>query len=282
MSNLNRLAKMKRILAVGLGPFVTEALQNSYGDKWRERARFPASVQKVGPLDTHALLYVIQSEWRDVFSDLMPIAARSAANAAQDGRNAEAHAIENIDDHRTLRALSGATDLIQLIGVSKEAGVLAKLRDVQVAEMTKDATSNDKNFRDSLVTSTATIPSSLPTSKLEVIQNTKPETKSSMKPSFNPHFELKIGKAYYNQGFINVGVSFAKYFGNHNTSIEIYLGNYENSVSGHVNRTANSNGTPRIMGGVSVRDWIQKNTRIGDYIGVEILSQKEICLKSLR
>ena len=46
-----------------------------------------------------------------------------------------------------------------------------------------------------------------------------------------------------------------------------------------VNREANNNGTPRIMGGAAVRDWLQRNYRELDMVDVEVLSPTEFWLR---
>jgi hypothetical protein len=63
-------------------------------------------------------------------------------------------------------------------------------------------------------------------------------------------FEVVLGIAYYNQGFLNIGVQYQHHFGGDGTPVSIYLGqNAGQPIQGHVNRTANLNETPRIMGG---------------------------------
>lgn len=49
-----------------------------------------------------------------------------------------------------------------------------------------------------------------------------------------------------------------KYFGRDEQSITIYCGREKLQVIGKINRTANTNGTPRIMGAVPLREWFQK------------------------
>lgn len=135
IDTLELLSQMKRIVGRGLRPFVEDALRTAFGEAWRARAKLPAKADRVGPLDAHALLYVVQSEWRDVFSDRLPIEARAAATAVQDGRNAEAHATGSVDAHRALRALSGAVDLMNFVGAKDAANDLRILRDNLLAKI---------------------------------------------------------------------------------------------------------------------------------------------------
>lgn len=84
------------------------------------------------------------------------------------------------------------------------------------------------------------------------------------------YFRKKLGVAYYNQGFFNIGVEYSDYFGLHGTQILIELGEDNHVVSGYINRTANRNGTPRIMIGRPYTEWIQSIYSQGEYLTVEI------------
>jgi len=73
-----------------------------------------------------------------------------------------------------------------------------------------------------------------------------------------PHFILTLQDTYHRRGFFNVPVNCDKYFGRDEQSITIYCGREKLEVIGKINRTANTNGTPRIMGAVPLREWFQK------------------------
>lgn len=83
----------------------------------------------------------------------------------------------------------------------------------------------------------------------------KPETKGI---DAAPYFVLTLQDTYYRRGFFNVPVNCDKYFGRDEQSITIYCGLEKLQVIGKINRTANTNGTPRIMGAVPLREWFQK------------------------
>ena len=96
-------------------------------------------------------------------------------------------------------------------------------------------------------------------------------------------FEVKLGITYYNQSFFNVSKKKSDYFGAHNSLIEIQLGdNYKNVIQCKINRTANNNGAPRIMGRKSLTDWIQKNYKLNDILIVNILTNGSIRLNEKR
>ena len=85
--------------------------------------------------------------------------------------------------------------------------------------------------------------------------------------------------AYYNQGFFNVSKAHNEKFGIDKSLIKIQIGeNPEDTIQGYINRTANSNGTPRIMGGKVLTEWIKKHYKQGDLMKIDILSNDSIKL----
>jgi hypothetical protein len=85
--------------------------------------------------------------------------------------------------------------------------------------------------------------------------------------------DIFLGQAYYNQGFFNVVREYSDLFGADNSGIEIQLGkNADTVIQGYINRTANKNGTPRIMGGKEFRNWIKSNFNFNDTMKVDVLS----------
>lgn len=79
-------------------------------------------------------------------------------------------------------------------------------------------------------------------------------------------FYLKLHKTYYNQGFFNILRSFDHLVGGEGSVALVLRGN--GRVQGHINRTANLNRTARIMGGVHLRIWFQRNYSEGDTVQV--------------
>lgn len=86
---------------------------------------------------------------------------------------------------------------------------------------------------------------------------------------------IKLGIAYYSQGFINIKKRYEEYFGPDNSDIDVYLGTWDSEpVKGKVNRRAQVIGTPRIMIGYRYTDYVQKTNNLGGTIKVQILNAK--------
>jgi GNAT superfamily N-acetyltransferase len=67
-------------------------------------------------------------------------------------------------------------------------------------------------------------------------------------------FEFTLQQTYFNKGFFNVPIAHAGGFGDDGQEIEIFCGDGAQAIRGIINRTANANRTPRIFGGVALRD----------------------------
>ena len=85
-------------------------------------------------------------------------------------------------------------------------------------------------------------------------------------------FKLTLHETYYKMGFFNITVDYDKYIGEDQSSIELHLENTGSIIQGHINRTANNNGTARIMGGKDLKNWFHENCAVLDKVDIEILT----------
>jgi hypothetical protein len=76
------------------------------------------------------------------------------------------------------------------------------------------------------------------------------------RPSRQTTFQIRLGAAYYNQGLINPGTDASHFLGDDGDPVIVYLGNESEQVDSVINRSANANGTVRIVG---------NNRRIADW-----------------
>jgi hypothetical protein len=63
-----------------------------------------------------------------------------------------------------------------------------------------------------------------------------------------PTFNLTLQKTYFKMGFFNVGVSYDRHVRKTEGPVRLRLGRDGKEVEARVDRHANQNGTPRIMG----------------------------------
>ena len=107
-----------------------------------------------------------------------------------------------------------------------------------------------------------------------------PEPPAEPTPSGAETFHFTLQPTYFRSGFFNVGVSSQKHIGSDGETIELFLGDTIQPVLGTINRRANTNGTPRIMGGTALRDWFQQNARSMDKVAVQVFSPTSIRLSA--
>lgn len=91
-------------------------------------------------------------------------------------------------------------------------------------------------------------------------------------------FEVVLHPTYYHQGFFNVRVPFEHLFGGDGEDVEIFVQGGEDPITGMINRTANRNGTPRIMGGAALRDWFRAAAEEGQALQVDVRTKNSIRL----
>ncbi len=91
--------------------------------------------------------------------------------------------------------------------------------------------------------------------------------------------DIVLHPTYYEKGLFNIVKDYSDLFAPNNVPIEINLQGKESyRIYGYINRTANKNGTPRIMGGKSLSDWIQNNFKQGEIMKVGVLTPVSIRL----
>lgn len=106
------------------------------------------------------------------------------------------------------------------------------------------------------------------------------ESQTGVPQVFNETFCFVLQPTYFRSGFFNVDVSAEKHLGADAQTIELFLGDVSNPILGTINRRANTNGTPRIMGGAGLRDWFEARSKVMAQIAVEVISPTSIRLKA--
>lgn len=94
--------------------------------------------------------------------------------------------------------------------------------------------------------------------------------------TLRPSHTFFLRPTYLKQGFFNVPVASEKYYGEHGENIDIYCGKSKIVIKGHINRTVNKTNTPRIMGGIKLRNWFQELFKVNDLMEVNIIKPCQI------
>lgn len=89
-------------------------------------------------------------------------------------------------------------------------------------------------------------------------------------------FTITMGKSYLNGGFFNLPVAHSESVGADGQQIDILCDGSNQAIIASINRRCNANGTPRIMGGSGLRDWLQANLRLKEQIRVDVMSPNTI------
>jgi hypothetical protein len=84
---------------------------------------------------------------------------------------------------------------------------------------------------------------------------------------------VKLGVAYYTQGFVNIKKRYEDYFGGDQSEIIIYLGTWTSEpFAARINRRAQIIGTPRIMMGTRYTEYVKANHKLGETIKIEFMN----------
>ncbi len=90
-----------------------------------------------------------------------------------------------------------------------------------------------------------------------------------------PVFLLTLHKTYWEKGFFNVPTGYSQLIGSDGESIQIELQGNQ-LVNGLINRSSNSMSTPRIFGGVPLRNWFQEHCKLLAELKVTLKSPYEL------
>ena len=110
-------------------------------------------------------------------------------------------------------------------------------------------------------------------SKMPRAEGDEPEEREALDT-----FPLVVHPTYLNSGFFNVPSDHQDSIGEGGDKIEIFCGDAKEPILGSINRTANRNQTPRIMGGAGLRDWFHGNLAVMQSVEVVVYSANSIRL----
>jgi len=91
-------------------------------------------------------------------------------------------------------------------------------------------------------------------------------------------FSIKLGKTYWEKGFMNPGVGVVGLLGGHDEEIKIEFGRGGESIIARISGTANKSGSQRIYTKRLAAIWWQKHFQEGDIVQAHILNPHHILL----
>ena len=93
-----------------------------------------------------------------------------------------------------------------------------------------------------------------------------------------PIFHLELQRTYWSQGFFNITVDYDRFVRSSEGEVELILGKNGSRIKGTINRSANPNGTARILGRAPLKKWFQANFKQGGIVNVDLTDENKIIL----
>lgn len=95
-------------------------------------------------------------------------------------------------------------------------------------------------------------------------------------------FSINLGGTYYRTGYLNPGIEASSFLGKDGEPIRVIFNNDSDPVISKINRTANRNGSVRVVGNNQlIARWFQENFNEGDVVCGEVVDSHTIRLKKL-
>ena len=95
-----------------------------------------------------------------------------------------------------------------------------------------------------------------------------------------PSYRFLVGYHYIDKGFFNVPQRYARLFGDDQQKIRIMCGRERLTIHGHIDRSANTNAAPRIVGGRKLKRWFQDNSGINNPVDIDILAPNAVWIRN--
>jgi hypothetical protein len=92
-------------------------------------------------------------------------------------------------------------------------------------------------------------------------------------------FEFQLQPTYWTRGFFNGGVASSALLGADGDTIEIFFGDEDDPILGTINRSANANSSPRVLGGPALRNRFQTLPEMSVMV-VEVRSPSSIHIRA--
>lgn len=98
--------------------------------------------------------------------------------------------------------------------------------------------------------------------------------------SDRPGYRFLVSYHFMSKGFFNVPLRYAGFFGDDQQKIRILCGRERDTIHGHIDRSANTNAAPRVVGGRKLKAWFEHNTGLNNPVDIDILAPNAIWLRN--
>ncbi len=98
--------------------------------------------------------------------------------------------------------------------------------------------------------------------------------------SERPSYRFLVGYMYMDKGFFNVPVRYSRLFGKDRERIKILCGSEKSTIHGHIDRSSNTNASPRIVGGGPLKHWFEENTGLNNPVDIDILAPNAVWIRN--
>ena len=230
---------LRRVPGKRLEETIRVSLRGNQATQFDDNIRRGRSIE--GSIDVNAFPELIRNNWRDIFSTVFSgdRVILNRVNDIREIRNEVSHPeASDLDEEKTRAHFYMIADVLERINLPDTKASVEGIRERLFAPP----------------------------------QPEKIDPPVPKNPCAQPIFHLKLGRAYYNQGFFNVTVAFDKFVRPDEGPVTLSLDGY-GGIDAKVNRSANPNGTARVMGGNSLRkkslgDWFRRMYSEGDTVPV--------------
>jgi len=101
----------------------------------------------------------------------------------------------------------------------------------------------------------------------------------SFESTDNYEFQIVLGKAYFNQGFMNPGTKISQFLGEVGKIVKLKIDN--DIINSKIDRTSNPNGSVRLYFGQELAKWYQRYFSIGDSVNAILEVNKDEAIITL-
>ena len=106
------------------------------------------------------------------------------------------------------------------------------------------------------------------------------EDDSRARTTDRPSYRFLVGYMYMDKGFFNVPVRYSRLFGRDREKIKILCGREKSTIHGHIDRSSNTNASPRIIGGGALKHWFEEHAGLNNPVDIDILAPNAVWIRN--